>query len=106
MVRFASGAIVSFSNKPLMVGIWIGLITGILAFVELVYVICQSATGATVPGWASTVGIVALLFGVLFVILGINGLYLSSIHGALQGRPKFIVEDVTARPGSKAAIEE
>jgi dolichol-phosphate mannosyltransferase len=93
MINFANGAIISFSTKPLIIGIWIGLITGSFAFIELVYIIVQASIGITVPGWASTVGITALLFGVLFVLLGVIGLYLARIHTALQTRPKFVVEE-------------
>ena len=102
---FAGTAIVSFSTMPLKLGIWLGIITSMLAFLELAYILIQYARGVTPPGWASTVGIVALLFGVLFVILGINGMYLSRIHGALQGRPKFIIAEVTARPFNSTAGE-
>lgn len=94
MIRFANSAIVSFSTKPLVIGIWLGLVTGLLAFAELGYILVQYFLGNTVPGWASTVGIIALLFGVLFVLLGVIGLYLSRIHTALQHRPKFVIEQL------------
>ena len=96
MIAFANSAIVSFSTKPLVIGIWLGLITSLLAFAELIYIILQWTAGETVPGWASTVGIMALLFGVLFILLGVIGLYLSRIHTALQQRPKFIIGSITA----------
>lgn len=91
MLRFALTAIVSFSTKPLRIGIWIGLATALLAFAELIYIFVQFSIGNTVPGWASAVGITSLLFGILFVLLGIIGIYLAQIHRALQGRPHFIV---------------
>lgn len=94
MIRFANSAIVSFSTKPLVIGIWLGMATSLLAFAELFYIVLQWSLGQTVPGWASTVGIMALLFGILFVLLGVIGLYLSRIHTALQQRPKFIIGDV------------
>lgn len=98
MLQFASTAIISFSTKPLRLGIWLGIGTSVLAFLELAYILVQVASGVTVPGWASTVGILAFLFGILFIILGIIGLYMASIHSALQGRPRFVVSGVTGRP--------
>lgn len=95
MITFANSAIVSFSTKPLLVAIWLGLTTSLLAFAELGYILCQYLTGNTVAGWASTVGIVSLLFGILFILLGIIGLYLAQIHTALKQRPKFIIEKST-----------
>jgi len=92
MLQFANSGIISFSTKPLILGIWLGLFTSFVAFLELAYILVQYFLGNTVQGWASAVGITALLFGVLFVLLGIIGLYLARIHTALQGRPKFIVD--------------
>lgn len=93
MLRFAGGALVGFSDKPLVLGIWLGLLTGAFAVLELIYVVVQHFRGQTVPGWASMVGIVSLLFAVQFVVLGILGIYLARIHRALQHRPRFVVVD-------------
>ena len=95
MLRLASSGIVSFSRKPLLVGIWLGMLTSFLAILELAYILYSYLRGATVPGWASTIGILSFLFGVLFAILGVIGLYLASIHSALQGRPRFIIAEAT-----------
>ena len=95
MVKFARGSIISFSTKPLIVGIWIGIITSLLAFIEIIYILLQVAFGVTVPGWASTVGIISFLFGILFIVLGIIGTYLARIHIAIQNRPRFIIRDIS-----------
>ena len=92
MLRFAIGAVVSFSTKPLRLGIWIGIFTSALAFLEILYVLVQYVRGMTITGWASVVGILSLMFGFLFILLGVIGSYLGSIHQALQNRPKFIVD--------------
>lgn len=91
MVRFATSAIVSFSTTPLKLGIWLGIMTSVLAFSELVYILIKYFQGVTVPGWASTLGILSLLFGVLFILLGCIGIYLANIHEILKARPRFIV---------------
>jgi dolichol-phosphate mannosyltransferase len=93
MLRFASGAMVSFSTKPLILGVWIGILTSVLACIEILYIVIQYVRGATVPGWASTTSIMVFLFGILFIILGIIGIYLARIHQALQQRPQFVVAD-------------
>lgn len=95
MVKLAKGSIISFSTKPLIVGVWLGIITSIFAFIEIIYVLFQVARGDIVPGWASTVGLISFLFGILFIILGIIGTYLARIHVILQNRPKFIIRDIT-----------
>lgn len=96
MLRFAATGITSFSNKPLRLGIWIGVLTSILAFCELGYIVFRFFSGNTVPGWASTLGFVSLLFGLLFIMLGVIGMYIGNIHSMLQGRPMFIISERTS----------
>jgi dolichol-phosphate mannosyltransferase len=93
MFGLATGAILSYSTRLLHLGIWIGLLTSLLAFVELIGAVIDYAAGRTVPGWTSTIGFMLLLFGILFVLLGIIGLYLARIHRALQSRPLYIVAE-------------
>ena len=98
MLSFAGDAIISFSTKPLRIGIWLGIATSLLAFVEIAYVLARYFQGETVSGWASTVGILSFLFGVLFIILGIIGSYLAWIHQSLQNRPTVIIRDSVNLP--------
>jgi dolichol-phosphate mannosyltransferase len=93
MFRFAASAIISFSAMPIKLGIWIGIITSAFAFLELTYIIIKYFQGVTVPGWASTVGIISVLFGIQFILLGCIGIYIASIHECLKNRPKFIVNE-------------
>lgn len=91
MFRFAVSAVLAFSLGPLKLGIWVGLITGLLAFAEIVYILVRYAQGATVPGWASLMGVMSFMFGVLFILLGIIGTYLGSVFQILKNRPHFII---------------
>lgn len=95
MLRFASGAVVSFTAKPLRFGIWMGGLTAVASLSELAYVIVQYLRGTTVPGWASITGVMSLLFAVLFILLGIIGIYIARIHEILQNRPAFVVSETT-----------
>lgn len=93
MIKFARGSVISFSTKPLILGVWLGIVTSTLSFLEIVYILFQVSTGQTVSGWASTVGIISFLFGILFIILGIIGTYIARIHVALQNRPRFLISE-------------
>lgn len=94
MLSFAAKAIASFSSKPLKIGVYIGLVTSFFAFIEIFYVIYEVYLGRTVSGWASTVGLISLLFGILFILLGIIGSYLARIHACLQNRPRFVIDEI------------
>jgi polyisoprenyl-phosphate glycosyltransferase len=97
MLRFARSGVIAFSTKPLQAGIWLGAVTALLAIVELGYILVRFLQGETVPGWASTVGIVALFAAIQLFVLGLVGVYVAQIHQALQSRPKFLVSQ-TLKP--------
>jgi len=106
MIRLSTRALVSFSTIPLKLGIWLGIFTSGLAFLEILYILYTYARGDTVPGWASVLTVVSFMFGVLFILLGILGTYLASIHRALKDRPRYLLGDAvggeffTGEPGS------
>lgn len=94
MIKFAINAIISFSNIPLRVGVVIGVLTSFVAFYHLVYAIyAKVILNATVPGWATTVSILSLMFGILFILLGLIGEYIGRILTEVRNRPRFIVSD-------------
>jgi glycosyltransferase involved in cell wall biosynthesis len=95
MLRFATGAMLSFSAFPLRLGISVGFVTSALAFVELCYILVTYLRGHVVPGWASLMTVMSLMFGVLFVLLGIIGTYLAKVYEILKRRPRFVVGDRT-----------
>ncbi len=91
MLRFASGAILSFSLAPLRLGIWLGFLTSGLAVIELGYILFAYFTGRTVTGWSSMMAFMAFMFGILFVLLGVIGTYLGKIFEVLKNRPRFLI---------------
>jgi dolichol-phosphate mannosyltransferase len=108
MLKFAWAGITSFSIKPLRVGIIIGLLTSLLAFYQLGEALwVKFFTDRAVPGWASIIGIQSLLFGILFIFLGIAGEYIARILEEVRQRPRFIVSEeigfaVKGSPGAPA----
>ena len=79
MLRFARSGVLAFSTKPLQIGIMMGLMTSAFSFIYLIYIVVQHMRGNTIQGWSSTLGLLSLLFGVLFIMLGIVGTYIGRI---------------------------
>lgn len=102
MVGLAAAGITSFSTVPLRIGILLGVVTSIGAFVELGYVLWIEWRGETLPGWASVAGLLALLMGMNFILLGFLGTYIGQIFERVQGHPAFLVE---RRTGKQARAE-
>jgi dolichol-phosphate mannosyltransferase len=94
MLKFAWTGITSFSIVPLRLAIILGLISSIFAFYRLVYALyIKLFTDRAVPGWASLTIVVSLLFGILFILLGILGEYIARILEEVRSRPRFIVSE-------------
>jgi dolichol-phosphate mannosyltransferase len=115
MIRFAWHGISSFSLVPLRVAIAIGLVTAGLSFSYLVFAVyAKIVSGAAFEGWASTIGVLSFLFGILFIMLGVVGEYLGKALEQILARPLFIIADTvgaarsasgkTAAPGEVSVM--
>jgi dolichol-phosphate mannosyltransferase len=105
MLKLSRGAMMSFSAFPLRLGIFIGFLTSGLAFVELCYILYTYAQGRVVPGWASVMTVMSLMFGVLFVLLGVIGTYIAKVYDVLKRRPRFVVGQLTGFSEPSAELE-
>jgi len=96
MIKLAWNGITSFSIVPLRIGIFLGFVTSLIAFAEIIYAIAVKVfTDAAVPGWASAVSILSFLFGILFILLGIVGEYIGRILVEVRQRPRYLIAEQT-----------
>jgi dolichol-phosphate mannosyltransferase len=94
MVKLAWNGVSSFSITPLRIGIIIGLIGSLVSLVGVLYAFFGKIFGrGTVPGWASTLMVISLLFFLLFVYLGVLGEYIGRIIIEVRRRPRYIVSE-------------
>jgi dolichol-phosphate mannosyltransferase len=101
MISFAWKGVSSFSIMPLRIGIIIGLMGSLVSVCGIFYAFWGKIFGrGTVPGWASTLMVISLLFFILFVYLGILGEYVGRIIIEARRRPRFIVCDTRGFAGS------
>jgi len=98
MLNLSTSSVVAFTIKPLTISIRIGLLVSLIAVLGFIYVIVTYFNGRALEGWASVLSTVLLMFGLLFVILGVFGLYLGTILQTVMARPVYIVaSDETAQ---------
>lgn len=94
MLRLGWHGISSFSTFPLRIGILFGITGTVLSLFGILYALYgKLIEGEAVPGWASIMMGISLLFSLLFVYLGIMGEYIARIVIEVRGRPRFIVMD-------------
>ena len=94
MIKFAVDGLTSFSYKPLKIATKIGFLLSIAAFVHLVYVVIEALFFyRTNPGWASLMSVLLFSQGIILIILGIIGEYISRIFKEAKDRPLYIVQE-------------
>lgn len=93
--KLALEVIISFSDRPLWLSIYLGLFLSVISFISVIYVLIRSlTTGFSVSGWASLVIVTFLIGGTILSVLGILGVYLSRIYREVKRRPLFIIDEV------------
>jgi dolichol-phosphate mannosyltransferase len=98
MIKLAIDGLVGFSDAPLRLALWIGVLVsaGAISYGLYILVIARF-TDQLVEGWASTVVILSFLSGMNLLISGIIGLYVGRIHNESKQRPLyFVLEEIEA----------
>lgn len=95
-LRHARETILSHSTKPLVLSASFGVAMALGALAAALYLLIRKFTvGVNVEGWTSVMVSLFFLFGVLFLNLGVFGLYLGSIFHEMKGRPIFVIDRTT-----------
>ncbi|HEX2135645.1 MAG TPA: glycosyltransferase family 2 protein [Microvirga sp.] len=107
MLRLAVHGIIGFSDAPLRLAIWFGLVVSALAVLYGIYVVgLWFADAELVTGWSSIVVIVSLLCGANMILTGIVGLYVGRIHAEVKRRPLYVVDRMTGFDRGRAAAAQ
>ncbi|MCL1942679.1 MAG: glycosyltransferase family 2 protein [Candidatus Azobacteroides sp.] len=95
MLKLASHGIFGFSKKPIKIATTLGIISIILAFLMMIWVLYLNIfiPERLVPGWASTIAIVLFMGGVQLFTIGILGEYIGSIFDETKKRPEYIIKE-------------
>lgn len=84
----------SFSVKPLRLVTVLGLLVAMSGFVAGVVTIVRKILNPSIlAGYSSTMAVLLLLFGILFIILGMLGEYIGRIYISLNNAPQFVIRE-------------
>jgi glycosyltransferase involved in cell wall biosynthesis len=96
MLSFAWKGITAFSTAPLRLITILGLVSGLLSFSLILWVLfIRFFTDNSVPGWASLLLPLLFIGSVQLLCLGIIGEYLGKIYEEVKRRPKFHISEIT-----------
>lgn len=93
-IALASDAIRSFSEKPLTLTVYLGLLFAGCGALYAVSIVVRALLGEiVVMGYASLMAAMLIIGGVIIVTIGLVGLYVGKIFQQVKGRPLYIVGD-------------
>ena len=90
MLRLAANGVLSFSEKPLLWPLWMGLLWLVAGFALLIALIVLLLLGRDVSGLVMPL-LVCLASGSLLSSLGVLGAYLARVYEEAKGRPLYVV---------------
>ena len=95
MLTLAVDGITSFSEKPLMLAVQMGLLITGAAFLGILYVVIGRFLHpqSIVAGWPSLLLVILFVGGTQILVSGLLGLYVGRIHRQVKRRPLYVVQD-------------
>jgi dolichol-phosphate mannosyltransferase len=98
MARFALDAVLSFSNIPLRLATYVGLIMVCLGAVLALYLLyLKLVIQSPAPGVTAILIAMLLLGGFQILMLGLIGEYIGRIFEEVKGRPLYVVNSVIGK---------
>ena len=102
LFKYSLEGIVNFSQTPLSIAAFIGLLFTLVAFLAIVFIILRKLIfGDPVSGWPSLVCIIVFVSGVQLFCMGIIGEYLAKTYMEVKRRPHFIVAETNREDAKK-----
>ena len=87
-------AITSFSSKPLVLIFYTGLLVTFSSTIYILYLIYIYFSGTPPLGYTSILASIWLLSGLVILMQGILGIYISKIFSEVKARPYTIIKDI------------
>ena len=111
LFKFSINTILCFSDLPLKLGIYSGIIVGLLGVFVMIYTIYGRVVHGAPSGYATIVVLLCFMFAMLFMLVGIIGEYIAILFTELKDRPIYIVKetqniDGRKNPDGKNCVEE
>lgn len=92
LTKYAIDGIINFSQTPLSIASWFGLLVTMLSAIFVVFIIARKLMfDDPVDGWASTICIIAFIGGIQLFCMGIMGQYIAKTYLEVKKRPHYII---------------
>ena len=92
LTSFALTTMLSYTNTPLHLGVGVGIFSGFIGVVLLIYTFLTRKTAPS--GYATIIIFLCFMFAILFMLVGIIGEYLAIIFAEIKNRPNYIIKEI------------
>lgn len=94
LFRYSIEGMVSFSDAPINMASWLGIIMTGVSVIALVFLFLRALIfGDPVAGWPSLACIMTFIAGIQLFVMGVMGQYISKTYMEVKHRPHYIVKD-------------
>lgn len=94
LLSLAVEGIVSFTTFPLKIATILGIMTSIIAFIYMIFVVIKAIVcGDPVAGFPTLLSVMLLLGGIQLLCIGVMGEYVSRIFHETKHRPVYFVRE-------------
>jgi polyisoprenyl-phosphate glycosyltransferase len=100
LVALALDGMTGFSIVPLRLASYIGMMTGAVGFLMLLYSVGAKLFVAAPTGWASLMTVILIIGGAQLFVLGIVGEYLGRLYMESKHRPVYLVDRIVNLAGA------
>ena len=102
LVRYSVDGIINFSNTPLQISSYLGMILTIVSFIAIIVEVIRALVfGDPVAGWPSLVCIITFIGGIELFCMGIMGQYIAKTYMEVKHRPHYIVKESNCKNTKK-----
>lgn len=94
LLRYSLDGIMNFSDAPLRISSFLGLLLTMVSFFAIVFVVVRALLlGDPVAGWPSLVCIITFIGGIQLFCMGIMGQYIAKTYMEVKRRPHYIIKE-------------
>ncbi|RAG82036.1 glycosyltransferase [Streptacidiphilus pinicola] len=94
LLNYAIDGLISFNNRPLRLGIHVGLLlTALAAAYAAIITILAIVNGITAPGYVTLIVAIVGLGGLQMAMIGLVGEYIGRIYYETKRRPHYLVKE-------------
>lgn len=105
LFQFSVHTLFSFSDLPLKLGVYSGIVTALLGIILMIYTIINKVMFNVPAGYSTIIVFLCFMFAMLMVIIGVIGEYISILFTEIKERPIYLVDEVLGEQKKESGEE-